>query len=59
MFKNISQHIYQGKISIEIEGRFGNYRPPRNMYELVVFAGGRVLKQQVQAGQGNIRVPLQ
>ena len=44
---------------IEIEEHFENYHPLRQWYEFVVFAGGRVLKQQAKAGQGHIRVHLQ
>ncbi len=43
---------------IEIEEQFGAYRPAREWYEIVVFAGGRVLKQRAKAGQGKIRVQL-
>jgi len=43
---------------VEIEEQFDAYRPPREWYEIVVFAGGRVLKQRVKAGEGKTRVEL-
>ncbi len=43
---------------IEVEEQFSTYRPAREWYEIIVFAGGRVLKQRVKAGQGKIRVQL-
>lgn len=42
--------------TVEIEERFEGYRPQREWYEIIVYAGGRVLRQKVKAGQGKIRV---
>jgi alpha-glucosidase len=44
--------------TVEIEEQFRGYRPQRQWYEIIVFAGGQVLKQRVKAGQGKIRVHL-
>jgi alpha-glucosidase len=44
--------------TVEIEERFHDFQPQREWYELIVVAGGRVLKQQVKAGQGLISVQL-
>ena len=44
--------------AVEIEERFDGYRPQRAAYEIVVHAGGRTLRQSVQAGQGKIVVRL-
>jgi alpha-glucosidase len=43
---------------LEIEERFEKYQPLRQWYELIVFAGGQVFRQQTQVGQGSIRVIL-
>jgi alpha-glucosidase len=56
---SISCRVIGDEAIVEIEEHFDNYQPPRQWYELVVFAGGRVLKQQAKAGQGHIRVYLQ
>jgi alpha-glucosidase len=56
---SINCRVIGDEAIVEIEEHFENYQPPRQWYELVVFAGGRVLKQQAKAGQGHIRVLLQ
>jgi alpha-glucosidase len=55
---SISCRVMGDEAIVEIEERFENYHPPRKWYELVVFAGGQVFKQQAKAGQGDIRVHL-
>jgi alpha-glucosidase len=55
---SISCRVMGDEAIVEIEERFENYHPPRKWYELVVFAGGQVFKQQAKAGQGHIRVHL-
>jgi hypothetical protein len=55
---SISCRVFGNEAKVEIEEQFNNYRPLREWYELVVFAGGKVLQQQVRAGQGLIRVQL-
>jgi alpha-glucosidase len=55
---SISCRVIGDEAIVEIEERFENYHPPRKWYELVVFAGGRVLQQRVKAGQGLIRIQL-
>jgi len=56
---SISCRVFGDEAIVEIEERFENYHPPRKWYELVVFAGGQVFKQQAKTGQGHIRVHLQ
>jgi alpha-glucosidase len=55
---SISCRVNRDEAIVEIEEQFDNYHPLRDWYELVVYAGGQVLKQQVKAGQGKIRVQL-
>jgi alpha-glucosidase len=55
---SISCRVNGNEAIVEIEEQFGNYRPQREWYELIVFAGGQVLQQQAKAGQGLIRVQL-
>ncbi len=55
---SISCRVNSDEAIVEIEEQFDNYHPPRDWYELVVYAGGQVLQQQVKAGQGLIRVQL-
>ncbi len=55
---SINCRVMGNEAIVEIEEYFENYYPPRQWYELVVFVGGRVLKQQAKAGQGHIRVHL-
>ena len=55
---SISCRVFGDEAIVEIEERFENYHPPRKWYELVVFAGGQVFKQQAKTGQGHIRVKL-
>ncbi len=43
---------------MEIDEQFHGYRPQREWYEIIVYAGGQILKQRVKAGQGKARVHL-
>ncbi len=42
-------------VEVEIEERFASYRPQRETYDIIVYTGGRVLRQRVQAGQGKVK----
>jgi alpha-glucosidase len=55
---SISCRVFGNEAVVEIEEHFENYQPPRKTFELVVYAGGQVFKQQAQAGQGQFRVYL-
>ena len=55
---SIACRVTGGLAIVEIEERFDAYRPQREWYEVVVLAGGRELRQRVQAGQGKIIVHL-
>ncbi len=55
---SISCRVNSDEAIVEIEEQFDNYRPQRDWYELVVYAGGQILQQRVKAGQGKIRVQL-
>jgi alpha-glucosidase len=55
---SIACRVTGGLAIVEIEEQFDAYRPQREWYEVVVLAGGRELRQRVQAGQGKIIVHL-
>lgn len=54
----IACHTSGDSATVEIEERFNRYRPQRATYEIEVQAGGKTLRQRVQAGQGEIVVRL-
>ena len=54
----ISCRVNGDVATVEIEEHYSGYRPQREWYEIVVFAGGRVLRERVKAGQGKVVVRL-
>jgi len=55
---SITCRVYEDWAAVEIEEQHDAYRPQREWYEIVVWAGGRVVQQRVMAGQGRIEVRL-
>lgn len=55
---SISCRVEYDLVIVEIDEQFDTYRPPREWYEIVVYAGSRVWRQQVKAGQGKVTVHL-
>ncbi len=54
----ISCRVSQDVVAVDIEEQFDEFRPQREAYEVIVYAGGRTLQQRVKAGQGNIALRL-
>ncbi len=55
---SVSCRVEDDLVIVEIDEQFDTYRPPREWYEIVVYAGARVLRQQVKAGQGSVKVHM-
>ena len=55
---SISCRVDGDLVIVEIEERFDTYRPQREWYDIIVYAGGRTFQQRVKAGQGKIVVHL-
>ncbi len=54
----ISCRVNGDVVTVEIEERHTGYRPQREWYEIIVFVGGRVLRERVRAGQGRVAMRL-
>lgn len=54
----VSCRVEDDLVVVEIDEQFDTYRPPREWYEIVVYAGSQVFRQQLKAGQGKITVHL-
>jgi alpha-glucosidase len=50
--------VTESFVTVEIEEHFEHYRPQREEYELIVYAGNRRLEQRVKAGQGHVVIRL-
>ncbi len=45
-------------VTVEIEERYEGFRPQREAYDIVIYVGGRTLRETVQVGQGKVIVRL-
>jgi alpha-glucosidase len=55
---SISCRVTPDFITVEIEERFDAYRPQRETYEVILYVGGKTLRQSAKAGQGKIVIRL-
>jgi alpha-glucosidase len=53
---SVSCRVESDLITVRIDEQHSGYRPQREVYEIVVRVGGRVLQRRVKAGQGTITV---